>query len=711
MAGGSDGATMRTPPRLLPLVLLGILGLAPRSQAAAPFVVGAAAVDITPPLAADAPTNPANCDTTGTYAGPHLFSLEEPYQDVNGNGKYDAGDPTDPSVFGPEPFLDCPTPTADGGLRPPDGRWDGIYLDGGSGSNRIPTAVLDPIWARTIMVGNGVRTISITVADQEGVFKEIWDLVRQKVRADGGFGLDEMFMSSTHDESAPDTIGIGGPSATVSGVDPFYVEFMIAQVAKSIEDAAQSARPAFIRFGQIHPDDLIPCWSSYPFVADESVGAMQARDPSGAVIATLVNYSIHAEELGFSDDDQDRLHLSSDWPHFARTTLEATYGGVALTMAGPVGSVEMPKVFDATRSFVPVGTHSEPGNGGCRTIYDTSGTYAPYGYLLSNQARGERIAVWAGHALEAGADSRLNTIDFVRTTLLLDLENVLFQAAGAAGVFTYKKVYVGGVEQPQAPNGSESGNQVETDLGWFTIGDGQFVTTPGELFPFTYEHSFQGPDDLAVPEFGPGHGWVLASMNGRWRFIEGLGEDMLGYIFPRSNAVGVPTQDNPSPDDTDRFGCGHSDDGEAANQAAGDILNDALLALLPPVTPSRLQQVQLGRYVWSDGTLHRSPVGDGRLGCDAASQGFTPAPDGGAIGVWVLPPGVTEFRRGVGRIYRLRTSTVGRAEHGLHWMDVRGRPEDGPSTQTRGLLRGRRRRIWVDVFPETTGLTAVPPHY
>jgi hypothetical protein len=36
------------------------------------------------------------------------------------------------------------------------------------------------------------------------------------------------------------------------------------------------------------------------------------------VIATLANYGIHAEELGFSDDGQDRLHLSSDWHHFAR---------------------------------------------------------------------------------------------------------------------------------------------------------------------------------------------------------------------------------------------------------------------------------------------------------------------------------------------------------------------------------------------------------
>src|SRR5215471_3237659 len=126
-----------------------------RIGTAGSFVVGASVVDITPPLAATASSNPANCDTTGTFDGPHLFSLE-----------------------------------------------------GGDGHDRLPTAVLDPITARTIVVGNGTHKISITVADNEGVFREIWELVRQKVRADGGFGLDEMFMSSTHDEAAPDTIGI-----------------------------------------------------------------------------------------------------------------------------------------------------------------------------------------------------------------------------------------------------------------------------------------------------------------------------------------------------------------------------------------------------------------------------------------------------------------------------------------------------------------------
>jgi hypothetical protein len=689
---------MRTSP--LALLAATVLATAVSAQAAK-FQVGASVADITPPLAATAPSNPANCDGTGTFDGPHLFSLEEPYKDMNANGRFDDG----------EPFVDCPTPTAAVGVRPPDGRWDGIYLGGGNGHDRIPTTVLDPISARTIVVANGSRKIAITVADNEGVFREIWELVRQKVRADGGFGLDEMFMSSTHDESAPDTIGITGPVETTSGVDPFYVEFMIAQTALGIEDAAQHLTPATIRFGQIHPDDLVPCWSSYPFVADESVGAMQARDRAGHVIATLLNYGIHAEELGFSDDDQDRLHLSSDWPHFARVALEQQFGGVGVTMAGSVGSVEMPKVFDAPRSYLPTELHSVQGNGGCRTIYDTSGSFAPYGYLLSNEARGERLASWAAQALAAGADSRSSQIAFGRTSLFLPLDNVLFQIGGFLGVFPYKDSYQDGVLVPHQPNGSATGNQFKTDIAWYTIGDGQFVTSPGEVFPFTYMHDFSGPDDLAIPENGPVHGWVMAALSRRWRFVEGLGEDMVGYIFPRSNAVDVPTAAHLAndPGDVDRFGCGHSDDGEAAAEGAGDILNDAILGLLPPVRAGQ-EKVRVGRYVWTDGSLHRNPIGEGRLGCDSASSAFTAAPDGGAIGVWVLPAGVTTFTPGVGKVYRVRTtSSFGPAQRSLQWMDVRGQPQEAAGTQTRGVILGTRHRVWVDVFQDTGGVTVLPP--
>ena len=42
-------------------------------------------------------------------------------------------------------------------------------------------------------------------------------------------------------------------------------------------------------------------------------------------------------------------------------------------------------------------------------------------------------------------------------------------------------------------------------------------------------------------------------------------------------------------------------------------------------------------------------------------------------------------------------------------MDVRGQPQSAPGMQTRGVILGSRERVWLDVFPETTGLTALPP--
>jgi hypothetical protein len=644
----------------------------------APLVrVGAAAVDVTPPLASSGFANPAACTGASSFHGPHLLSLEEPYTDTNGNGRHDAG----------EPFLDCPTPRADGTLAPPDGRWDGIYLGGGDGGDRQPTAVLDPLWARTVVVSSGHRTVALTSVDNEGVFKEIWDRVRAKVRTDlhGARGLDDMVFTSTHDESAPDTIGISGPDELTSGSDPFYVEFLIARTARSIELASSRLRPATLWFGQARPDDMTTCWSSYPFAADEELGVMQARDLRGRAIVTLVNYGIHAEELGFSSDAQDRLHLSSDWHNFARRALEARYGGVAITVAGSVGSVEMPQVYPTTRDLTPVSEYSSQGNGGCRTIYATDATRVSYGYTASTEARGERIATWAERALAHGSRSHSTVVDVRRRSFFVHLDNALFALGSSIGVINGKDAYRNGVKLSRDASGAVIGGPGDsflTDAAWLRIGDGEFVSAPGEVFPFTFARDFSGPDDVAVAGGAPVKDWIMARMSAPWRFVVGLGDDMIGYIFPQSNAVAVPTSLTP-PDDTDRFGCAHSDDGEAASASAGDLVTSQLASLIGPSTDR--SSVHTGRYVWRDATLHRSPLGDGGQACAGPGNVFRPAPGGGAVAVR-LDTGVTI--RVDGRHWR--------------WMDLRGRPEVAVSTQTRGVVDRQGRRVWIDVFPALT---------
>src|SRR5579884_3218184 len=157
---------------------------------AAHFRAGAAVISLTPPgFGRVSGGDPASCDRTGLFSGPRQFAFEEPYVDLNHNGHYDPG----------EPYDDCNG----------DGRWDGNLLGGGANTPRFYDHVADPATARAMVVAAGGRRIAVEVVDQEGLFNIYQQRIRAKVAADG-YRLSGIFISATHDESAPDSLGLGG---------------------------------------------------------------------------------------------------------------------------------------------------------------------------------------------------------------------------------------------------------------------------------------------------------------------------------------------------------------------------------------------------------------------------------------------------------------------------------------------------------------------
>jgi hypothetical protein len=229
------------------------------------------------------------------------------------------------------------------------------------------------------------------------------------------------------------------------------------------------------------------------------------------------------------------------------------------------------------------------------------------------------------------------------------------------------------------------------------------VSIPGEVFPFTYLRSFLGPEDMPCPDpnsngacGGPASPtlacangnpyalppWLMPHMHTPYRFIDGLGEDMVGYIFPCGNGVGVPGEypvSNASASGTDRFGCGHSDDSEAASSNAADALGAAAASVLDGVAGRKhaaAETVVAGRYVLPGGTLSRNPLGTpNSIGCDVHT---TFNPSGPAIAVH-LASGATVVP--------------------AHWMSLSGRPQPhGPNRNTRGWIDRTGQRHWLDVF-------------
>jgi len=703
---------------LTPLGLGG--GAVARAAPAGAFTAGAAVESYTPYCGADGTptanhcqqppasfTDPANCATAaqlGVYTGRRLFAFEEPYIDEQHDGHYDAGDP----------FLDCNR----------DGRWDGNFLGGGANAPRYYDNVADPVTARAIVVANGTRTIALEVLDHEGAFnvylQAIRGLVAQRLPSGATLNANNIFISSTHDESAPDSIGLYGVNPATSSVNPYWVAYMEQQAALAITRAYAAMQPVTISYGEaIEPANLRQCWSSYPYVDDQLMPVLQARATrTNQVIATLADVSQHAETLGFNGGsaldpnapvpttlEQERTWVSADWPYWFRRALEQRYGGVGVETAGSVGSNETPQIFPAPVSRTPQQFVDASHAAGCRTIFNADqSTAVPAGYYTETAQLGNGLAGAVESALAAGTVSRGTDVQGSRADICFQVTNALFDVVGIAGVFGARPGYVDPnctVPAPVPPSGNTTATYIKSEVAAFRVGDGTFVSIPGEVFPFTYLRSFLGPQDMPCPDpssSGACGGlpnpavtcargnpyalppWLMPHMHTAYRFIDGLAEDMVGYIFPCGNGVGVPGEypvSNPSAKSTDRFGCGHSDDSEAASSDAANVIGGAAVTVLDQLegAPLPSEDIAAGRYVLPGGMLSRDPLGTpGSIGCTVNTV-FTAS--GPAVAV--------ELRDG---------SVITPAR----WMSLSGSAQRGPDRNTRGWIDSRGRRHWLDVF-------------
>ncbi len=712
--------------------------------------VGASEVNITPayfPHGAPFPQPvPPSCSAktpAGTtpqqyFNGIRLFAFEDPYH-VDPGSPRDEYDPTAGGGAG-EPFCKLdgrPFRVPEyGHVIDPSTRYEGIYLAGGDGQNRTAKAILpdDPLGAQAIVFERPGTRLALVELDSIGTFNADFQRIRDLVaRQRPDLRGLQIVISSTHDESAPDPLGIWGPTQTTTGVDHLYVNWEVARVASAIERAADRARPARLKLGEaLDPGNFLPCFSSYPYLADRHIHVLSAvAAGTGARIATLMEYGIHDESLGFSGEPLRGLPLkgpdradprgyyrrvmAGDYGGFFRRDVQARVGGVAMVMAGPNGSVEMPVVYPAgthvSRTPVPgPGVHA-PATNGDKALGDCGRTAErpPAGrapLTVDQLARARAL----GRFLSSDALTTLARAPYTNDTALsirsspeltLSLRNnFLFNFAARLGLFPDRPVY-------QSPDGSYA---LKTQVSMIRIANAQMITMPGEVFPQSTIRGYFGPRDMAFPQ-EPITPWLATEMTAPHRFFLGLSQDMIGYLMPPGNFVGdcvaddgmghcVTTQATDDPwhswelvpahGNNDRFGQHHSDDSESLGPVEATIA--AATARLLALAPDRRAITRPGRYIDPDGTLDRSPLH-------------------GAVGVWVLSPGET-FAAGHGVIYvfpghRL-PSGVRAGRTALAVMDYDGLAQRRVSDGTAGVLDGcpdSPLRVYVDVYPDLRGAT------
>jgi hypothetical protein len=680
-----------------------LIGLATASGASARawrFYAGAGQADITPPAAGTAAGAAADAQFASALAACPVaafptqgrFALQEPFDDLNGDGQWDAGFDLSGGPHGkPDPFCDANA----------NGRWDGIYSDNEFGP---VTAVHDPIDVRAVAISDG-RHLPLVYAsvDAIGIFDYYTERARWDLAHDFGVRAN-LVVSADHNESSPDTIGLYGALDTPlgvgvrSGIDEYYMSFLEYRIAQA---AVRSLRPAILYANQVegpipdgtsgstyplldgilagvsmtqHISDQFPTSVALPdddrvAAVDPKMGVLQARTPSGAPIFTVVSLAAHNQEMGDSGPQ-----ISADWPGAMEHALDASLAGMAMFLVADNGSEEDPQT---NPPVIPGGSENHS---------------SPAVQYIQAQATGRALARIAQAAAASAVRLDPGPVTFTREQLCIPLENNGFLVLATAGEFGRRQAWLcdsSGRPVAPVPNGQGTptdGTDFRTFVGYAHVGpDLELIDNPGEAFPALMLGSPFGVEDESCDRPNPAVPTWHA--NGLFRFQVGLADDMIGYLIPAwAFASGTPGLFNNDLCYQDMHGHGHKLESESAGPTSANDVADALAALLDR-QPDRSAHIVEGRFVLPDGTYARWPTG--AVGVLVAPRGSAALDPAG--GLLIGGPGADAF---------------GSRPVDLHgvFMDYDGQPQAHPDITTRGIMvLGAdgcvRARYYLNVFP------------
>lgn len=388
-----------------------------------------------------------------------------------------------------------------------NGRFDPVWIAGFQNS-RPANGVHDPLWARVMVLDDGVTRLALIALDAIGFLAD--DIIDIRKRLPAELGVDYAIVCSSHTHEAPDLLGLWGPTHYESGVDPAYLEFVKLQSVRAVEEAVQALRPARLRLAQ-DLEGAVPLVedSRLPRVLDAGIRLLHAVDSEAdTTLGVLFAWANHPETLW-----NENLLLSSDFPHYVRKGMEQGVvlgdsvlvpgtGGVAVYVNGAIGGLM------TTSPQFPV-----------------QGPFLDTVYLEPSfdkaSAQGEQLALLGLAALRDTAVTEISegAIRLRARTFELPLDNSLYRLAAVLGVID---------------RGTSGWMKIRSEVAFWQLGPASFLHQPGELYPEILNGGVEAPEgaDFAVDpvETPP----LRELIPGKFQFTVGLSSDMIGYIIPRS---------------------------------------------------------------------------------------------------------------------------------------------------------------------------------
>ncbi len=195
------------------------------------------------------------------------------------------------------------------------------------------------LYARAIVLDNGEDRflfVGTDVADAPG--KEL----RQKIQDTFAIPTDHMYVTATHNHSAPHGGGKnnGGVNKNPEKKEKegAYRSVYEGGILKAIEEAVNSLRPARYGYGEGEsyvnvnrnartPDGYWTQGQNFAGPSDKTLAALKFEDEEGKLIGAVVNYACHGTSAFCSKDTDGKIKVTPGFMGIASSYAEQWYGG------------------------------------------------------------------------------------------------------------------------------------------------------------------------------------------------------------------------------------------------------------------------------------------------------------------------------------------------------------------------------------------------
>ncbi|MBI5507295.1 MAG: neutral/alkaline non-lysosomal ceramidase N-terminal domain-containing protein [Deltaproteobacteria bacterium] len=351
----------------------------------------------------------------------------------------------------------------------------GSALDLTTNIARWSTGVHDPLFARAVAwedpEGRAVVHVQLDVI---GLLNVDVTPIQEAVARATGLEAQAVVVAASHSHASPDTVGIWGAGSTQeSGRDPAFIAKLIEGAAAAGVAAYAAVAPVQIAtaattFADLHFNPQHKIYLDPDAVTDDTLTLIVVRDPTGALVGTVMSWPCHPMVLGTAN-----TLISADFPGAYASAMHAALGGEHVFVNADLGATLHPQ--NPSHPF-----ESEQGTAADMVRF------------------GEALASAAAALLPATVPVAVGPVRVARATFTTPVGNQLFVWASDTGLIP--------IDVPKV------GEPVTFGVTGYSVGAMRFATIPGEL----------------VPTIGVR---LRTAIGGAPTVLVGLGNDWLGYIM------------------------------------------------------------------------------------------------------------------------------------------------------------------------------------